>query len=920
MDFTAFTKIIDSSGEAASLLDLEKSSVFINRALRELLGYSDELNEIKDLFRIFADQEQYLLIYEKISNGASWSGDAELLKADNSALPFNLKADPVKENSKISGMIIFYTDISRQKRNENRLKLLSNLQMKLLRPSPLSEKMKYITDTVVTALNADLARIWLLKSKDLCNKGCMLSGDDIYPVYCVNNDSCLHLTASSGLYSNITGKRHRIPPGAGNIGMIAAGKADRVIIDNIQGNPDFEEREWLQESGLKSFAGYRLTDSENRCKGVLAFFSKESISPGMVSYSEAISHLTSQVIMNTDSEDELRDALELAERANTLMAGREVRIREMKVEVNSLCEELGKRKKYIETEIETDFIRDDDRSGSEIKDAVSNALSLAEDAEIARRETAELNEQILRIQQAVDSSSDAIAISTLGGEFFYINKTFTDFFGYTVSELAMCDVKELFSSEITGRAVLNNADSGSSWKGEAEIIKRNSSRIPVLLRVDPFISAEGEKLGLIWIFTDISERKFAEETMFQYAKTMERDLKEKKERLRKARYLQNSFIQNIIPSVREFSISTLFMPCEKLGGDFFRIARGNFDNKFVIIIGDCTGHGINASLDASLLASIAESNLSYLYEGNRTDLFLNKINSEFLKYADEDQFPTMFAAVIDLATKEMFYSNANSELPFLLSSSGISRLDPVRGIHIGYFEEGNYERKKVQLNPGDRLVFYSDAVIEIDRGEYRKTGYKWFKNVLAETGDSSKSTGKMFNSVIDRLMEENGQFPLKDDTTLIIIEYISCEIKNYKFRRYSECRSMYEEVKKQLEYLDYSEAEINQITISLDEICINAFNHGNKNNPEKSVEISADINCEDACFSVTDEGDGFSPDQIPDPVINLEKMLDEDLEEEYTHGRGIWITEKYMDSVVFSEKGNSVEIIKSKKNTMLRTN
>ena len=686
IEFCNFKNIINSSGVAVSMYNITDSALYINQALRNMLDYSD-IDDIRDFSKIYADPELYKKVFNKVKSGFSYKGEADLFKRDGSEVAVFITADPVKnEEGDVVCIVTFYTDISKQRLNEKRRRLLLALQMKLLKPYLLKDKMSDITDTVLTALNADFARIWLLKSKDICNKGCIHSNDNTYPVYCLNNNSCLHLTSSSGLYTNLKGSRYRIPKGFGNIGKIASGETDRVIIDDLSDNAAVENHDWLKENGLISFAGYKLTDSENKCNGVLAFFSKEQISPDIDSFAESLSHLASQVIMNSDSENEIKDALNLAERVNTLMTGREARIRDIKMEVNQLLTELGKKPRYFDVDIEGDLKSSEYNSEFSLKDAVNNALSLAEDAEIARRETAELNEQILRIQQAVDSSSDAIAISTSVGGFFYTNRTFTDFFGYSVSELAMCEVNELFSSKVTGRLALKEAGSGNSWKGEAEIITRDSSHIPVLLRVDPFKNSENEILGLIWIFTDITERKFAEDTIYQYAKAMEKDLDDKREMLKKARYLQNSFIQNTLPTVKEFNIFTLFMPCEKLGGDFFRIARGNFDNKIVIIIGDCTGHGINASLDASLLASLSESNLSYLFKGNRTDLFLNKVNSEFIKYADEDQFPTMFAAVVDLSTKEMFYSNANSELPVRINDKEIKKLDPVRGLHISYFD------------------------------------------------------------------------------------------------------------------------------------------------------------------------------------------------------------------------------------------
>lgn len=918
MGLLDFKKIMDSTREAVCISDLNKSVSYINKAFSRLLGYRFEYFKNNRLSDIYIDNKLYYDCFKTVLSGESYTEEADIVRIDGTVIPVNIKADPlIDDTGRIIGIISSYSDISSQRINENRLRLLIELQMKLLEPASIHEKMKYITDALVSAVNADYARIWIYKPKDLCNRGCIHRSDDTYPEYCMNNEFCLHLTASSGCYTDINGTQRRIPFGAYKTGKIADGQMD-FFTNNAEEDSLIRNNEWASEKGLVSFTGFKLSDSDNNCKGILAFFSKKEVTEDIRSYVESLSHLTSQVIMNSESETEIKKALNTAERANTLMAGREIRIREIKKEVNNLTLKLGETKKYIDMDSDNDSRFSSPEMKIGLKDSINNALSLAEDAEIARRETVELNEQISRIHQAVNSSSDAIAISTPHGEFFYINKTFTDLFGYTVAALAMCEIQELFYNPSIGSTALEFAGLGESWKGEVDIIAVNDNQFPALLRVDPFKDNSGKILGIIWIFTDITERKFAEETIFQYAKAMEKDLEEKKEMLAKARYLQNSFIKKTLPTVKEFNIYTLFMPCEKLGGDFFRIARGNLDNKLVIILGDCTDHGIKASLDASLLASISEDNLQYLFNGNRTDLFLNTVNSEFMKYADEDQFPTMFAAVIDLENKEMFYSNANSELPILVNNEGIKRLDPVGGLHIGYFENGNYERKQLYLEQGTRIVFFSDAVIEIEKEGNIRKGYPWFEEVLTEFCSSQESTGFIFNSLIEQIKEENGGFPLKDDTTLIMMELISCDKKLYQYNRYSECDELYDDIKKRLSYLDYTETEINQIYISLEEMCLNAFNHGNRNDENKCVEISVDINCSHACFSVTDEGNGFDPDKVVDPVLSLETLLDRDEEEKYTHGRGIWITKHHMDSVVYTKKGNSVKIVKNKKQTSLR--
>ena len=276
IEFCNFKNIINSSGVVVSMYNITDSALYMNQALRNMLDYSD-IDDIRDFSKIYADPELYKTVFNKVKSGFSYKGEADLFKRDGSEVAVFITADPVKnEEGDVVCIVTFYTDISKQRLNEKRRRLLLALQMKLLKPYLLKDKMSDITDTVLTALNADFARIWLLKSKDLCNKGCIHSNDNTYPVYCLNNNSCLHLTSSSGLYTNLKGSRYRIPKGFGNIGKIASGETDRVIIDDLSNNAAVENHDWLKENGLISFAGYKLTDSENKCNGCACFFFKRT--------------------------------------------------------------------------------------------------------------------------------------------------------------------------------------------------------------------------------------------------------------------------------------------------------------------------------------------------------------------------------------------------------------------------------------------------------------------------------------------------------------------------------------------------------------------------------------------------------------------------------------------------------------------
>lgn len=96
--------------------------------------------------------------------------------------------------------------------------------------------------------------------------------------------------------------------------------------------------------------------------------------------------------------------------------------------------------------------------------------------------------------------------------------------------------------------------------------------------------------------------------------------------------------------------------------------------------------------------------------------------------------------------------------------------------------------------------------------------------------------------------------------------------------------------------------------IALDEAFVNAVKHGNKNDPAKLVRISADLSPKEARFTIEDEGEGFDPATIPDPLdpANLFK----------TSGRGVLLIYNIMDKVEYNERGNRLTMVKRSEDSL----
>ncbi len=106
--------------------------------------------------------------------------------------------------------------------------------------------------------------------------------------------------------------------------------------------------------------------------------------------------------------------------------------------------------------------------------------------------------------------------------------------------------------------------------------------------------------------------------------------------------------------------------------------------------------------------------------------------------------------------------------------------------------------------------------------------------------------------------------------------------------------------------MKFSEEERDSLAIAVTEAVNNAIIHGNKQDRRKRVNLRFDFEGEKLIVKIKDQGTGFNPDKISDPLAP-ENLLKES-------GRGVFILSTLMDEVKFNfDKGTEITLVKTRK-------
>lgn len=241
--------------------------------------------------------------------------------------------------------------------------------------------------------------------------------------------------------------------------------------------------------------------------------------------------------------------------------------------------------------------------------------------------------------------------------------------------------------------------------------------------------------------------------------------------MKMAERVQRSIIPNDsdFPKRNEITFGSNYSSMENIGGDLYDVIRAG-KHSYGLLMVDVSGHGVPAALITTMVKVSFHSHTKY---GVSTADVCDKVNRELFKFiGDLEYYLTGYYGILDLETGKFRFTNAGHH-PALLwrkSGNGVEKLDSM-GFFIGAFQDVNYEMESITLEVGDRLLLFTDGIIEARNEEDEFYEYERLLEYIER--HSQEPTKDFVDGLIEDVNKFCGTRAPDDDRAILYIEYAS---------------------------------------------------------------------------------------------------------------------------------------------------
>jgi serine phosphatase RsbU (regulator of sigma subunit) len=178
--------------------------------------------------------------------------------------------------------------------------------------------------------------------------------------------------------------------------------------------------------------------------------------------------------------------------------------------------------------------------------------------------------------------------------------------------------------------------------------------------------------------------------------------------------MQRSLLPDYEPEIEGLDVGAAYAASAQveIGGDLYDFMVLD-DGALAVVLGDVTGHGVDAAADMAMVKFTFRSLVRRYPEPGE---FLAAVNEVVLEEVELGKFVTMVYLRVDPARTELACASAGHPRPRMLRADGNVEPLPVGGLALGIVGSQSYEEIRTPYAVGDAVVLYTDGVIEARHG------------------------------------------------------------------------------------------------------------------------------------------------------------------------------------------------------------
>jgi len=383
----------------------------------------------------------------------------------------------------------------------------------------------------------------------------------------------------------------------------------------------------------------------------------------------------------------------------------------------------------------------------------------------------------------------------------------------------------------------------------------------------------------------------------QFLRTQEAEIRIRErceQELQVAQLIQQRFLPKDLPEPEGWRIHPYHRAAREVGGDFYDVIDLP-GGRLGLVLGDVTDKGVPAALVMASTRSVLRAAAQRLIDPAKV---LARVNAELVVDIPARMVVTCLYGVLDPLTGTFEFANAGHDLPFLALGGEVVEAHAT-GTPLGMLPGSSYDNVTLHLEPGSRLLLYSDGIAEAHAPDGEMFGFARTSQLLVDLPSGQAGV----DAILERLADFTGPgWEQEDDVTLLLLErshevhVAAGGLVATAFRLPSQVggeREAIRRLQQALEGTGVEQARLDNLSTAVSEAVMNAMEHAHGYDPSLQVEVEVVVAPDRISVAITDlgGGDGFV-DRADEPDIDAKLRG-----EQTPRGWGLFLVRALVDRV-----------------------